>query len=495
MLRQQIATVLCPRFPHALEGLDFGDGGERPLPGGFCVFRADLPASLETVAGLRQERGGAALPYLCSDLERGAGQQVPGLTRLPPALALGAAGSADLARRAGSLTALEARAAGIQVVFAPVLDVGDEPRNPIIAARSFGADPRRVAELGAAWIEGCLAEGALPVGKHYPGHGATLADSHIELPVLRRSEAAWREVDEPPFRAALAAGVPALMMAHVHAPFLDAPEPMAASLSRAVVEARLRGDLGFQGVVFTDALDMGALARERDRADPAVRALLAGCDVALIPGDAHGAARALEQAVLRGLLPRRRLEQAASRVLEMVARARAAAPFAIRPHAQGEALAREIARRSVVRVAGAAKTAPPPLSGRDVEIALVEDAAGEAALPLLLDGLRRHGVRARRAQAAPHGARLPRVVAVFSDVRAHKGRVALDGASLGLVERLLAASGEACLLSVGPPQALGRVSFPGPAWYVFDDDPASLEAAAAALAGALDACGTACWIP
>ncbi|MFH0946386.1 MAG: glycoside hydrolase family 3 N-terminal domain-containing protein [Planctomycetota bacterium] len=492
-LKELVAAVLCPRFPAAETGLDFGDGASRPLPGGFCLFRRELPGALERIADLRSSAGhSGGGPYVCSDLERGAGQQVEGLTRLPPPLALGATGSADLARRAGSLTAREALSAGIAVIFAPVLDLADEPENPIVAARAFGADPAEVSRLGSAWIQGCVAGGALPVAKHYPGHGATLVDSHLVLPVLQKTAEQLQEREERPFRAAISAGVPGIMMGHLHVPGLGDRAALAASLSANVMRRRLRGKLRFSGTIFTDALNMRSitegLASPEAARDPAVRALLAGADVALMPEDANRSARALVEAVSTGLLPRERLAESVERIRAMLATVAARCGRAPEPDPAGPALALEIARGSVVRTLGKDGLPPAQLHDSDVSLFPVVDSEDDSALGPLIEELRSNSLRPRLNDASPD---LPGLVVVLSDVRAWKGRVRLEESRLLEIQRLLAGPGRRLLLSIGPPQAVGPL--PGAGYAVFDNDPASLKAAAEAVCGKLAPNGSVCW--
>lgn len=497
-LEQLVATVLCPRFPLAIDGLDFGNGGDRPLPGGFCVFRADLPDSLEQIDLLRRQHGSPRRPYLCSDLERGAGQQIDGLTRLPPALALGAAGSEALAHAAGALTAREALAASIAVLFAPVLDVASDPDNPIVASRSFGANPREVARLGWAYVDGCIAEQAVPAAKHYPGHGATKVDSHIALPVVDRSLAELEALDELPFLEAIARGLPALMAGHLHVPALDAEVGSAATLSAAVLTRRLREQIGFRGVVFTDALDMGAVIPDTIRGpgdEPAVRALLAGADVALLPDDPHRAARNLVAAVESGLLPRLRLAQAARRIRERIDCVPVADHPRRVPDPLGEELALEIARKSVVRIDRPDRAAPLRFDNGHLDLVLIDDDEEQSNTALLLEHLERQRLLPK--VTGPDRLRdgVPRLVVVCGGVHAGKGRVALDSPRARMLDTLLSEHPETGLLSIGPPQTITGLERAASTWFVFDHDSASLQAAAEALSGNLDATGQVCWVP
>lgn len=496
-VRAAIGVVLCPRWPLGRDGIDLGDGGPLLQPGGFCVFRATLPGALDGLRELRASRGEPGWPYICSDFERGAGQQIDGLTRLPPALALGAAGDDDLAYAAGRNTGLEALSAGIQFVFAPVLDVGNEPRNPIVATRAFAADPRVVAKLASAWIRGLQSTGAVATGKHYPGHGATTEDSHLELPVLRRSATELAAFEEVPFVAAIEAGVGAMMIGHLHVPQLETDVGAPASLSRALIHERLRGRLGFDGIVFTDALDMGAIARptgDDPAAEPAVRCLIAGSDVALLPDDPTRAARNMLAAVERGILPRERLLEAAERIRRAVGRVPARALPERRPESDGADLALRIARASVTFAAGTRAREIATWWNDDIECACIDDGEGATALPRLLDRLRAFGVRVRPVDA-PSG-KAPCLLALFSDVRAWKGRVLLDDERAARLESWLDTGRDRVVLaSIGCPQAALPYAPRVPTAFVYDSDDASLIALAEALTGRIEPHGKPVFVP
>lgn len=257
--------------------------------GGFILFGGEAEAVARLTARARQAARREL--WMAADLERGAGQQFRGLTELPPPAALAAAPSpGDAAERAGAVTAREARSVGVDWVLAPVVDLDIEPRNPIVATRSFGSDPARVAELAARWIEGCQSAGALACAKHFPGHGRTTADSHVELP---RVEAAGSDLERDllPF-AALARRVATVMVAHVAYPALGSERP--ATRAPDIVTGVLRERLGFRGPVATDAMIMAGVGD--DDAAAAVEAVGAGCDLVLYPGDAAATIAALERA-------------------------------------------------------------------------------------------------------------------------------------------------------------------------------------------------------
>jgi beta-glucosidase-like glycosyl hydrolase len=249
---------------------------------GFCLFGGEAAQVAALTARLREAAGRPI--FIASDMERGAGQQVRGLRVLPDAAIWGLGGSPVDAEAFGEITARDARSVGVDVLFAPVLDVRSEPRNPIVGNRAFGWDPDRVAALGAAFVRGALAGGCMPTGKHWPGHGATTADSHDAIPSVVDHAERLLERDFLPFAAALAAGCPAFMTAHVAYPALD-PLGSIATFSRPVID-RLRDladDPDF--VVFTDALLMAGAHVPGGETQAARRSLLAGCDALLIPSE------------------------------------------------------------------------------------------------------------------------------------------------------------------------------------------------------------------
>jgi beta-N-acetylhexosaminidase len=257
--------------------------------------------------------------FITADLEGGAGLIFRGGTRFPKAMALGAISDLDNIRRVGEITALEARSLGINVNFYPSVDVNNNPRNPIINIRSFGEDPIEVGQKAAAYIQGIQENGILSTAKHFPGHGDTTIDSHLELPVIDVSRERLEQIELPPFRAAIQAGVQAIMTAHVSIPVLE-PEGMPATLSRRISTDLLRNDMGFKGLIFTDALNMGGIHARWREVDAAVQAFLAGADVILFPLSVKAVFQGLFQAVQQGKISEVRLNDSVRRILEAKAR-------------------------------------------------------------------------------------------------------------------------------------------------------------------------------
>lgn len=269
------------------------------------LVNADMETGALFPAPWRRARGRA--PDLPAYLSGGG-------TELPRMMAIGATRSEELAYEIGRITGLEARAAGIHWTNSPVLDLSNNPRNPIINVRSFGEDPQLVARLGAAYLSGCQAAGLIATMKHFPGQGDTDTDTHIALPILDFDAARLHAVELVPFKAAINAGVKAAMTAHIALPKIDATcRPV--TLSQPIVTGLLREELGFQGLVVTDALTMQGIADYYSTEEAALLAAQAGVDAILIPADIVAAHRRLVQAVQQGELPLARVESAARRML------------------------------------------------------------------------------------------------------------------------------------------------------------------------------------
>lgn len=276
------------------------------------------PAGVALLLNRLQEM--ARVPLLISaDFEGGVGIRYIGATRFPRGMAIGATGSEELAERAGRVTAEEARAIGVQVNFYPVVDVNNNPRNPIINIRSFGSDPASVSRLARAYIRGSQQAGLLATAKHFPGHGDTSTDSHLELPVIDADRARLDAIELPPFRAAIQENVGAIMTAHIALPSIE-PDGLPATLSRKVLTDILREEMGFNGILFTDAMNMQGISEHYDPGDAAVRAVKAGADVILFPPDVEAAFTALKRAAASGEIPESRIDRSARAVLAAKAR-------------------------------------------------------------------------------------------------------------------------------------------------------------------------------
>jgi beta-glucosidase-like glycosyl hydrolase len=420
--------------------------------GGFILFGGTAETVRRLTADLLRRAGRPML--IASDLERGAGQQVAGLTEFPPPLALASLEDASVVRWAGAVTAQEARAVGINWVFAPVADLDVLADNPIVQTRAFGSDPDRVASMVRSWIEGCQDGGALACAKHFPGHGRTTVDSHIALPVVSASAATLRETDLLPFRIAVESGVASIMTAHVAYPAMD-PSGFPATMSAAVLD-ELRTGMRFDGLVVSDALIMdGALAGRRE-SDAAVEAIAAGVDLLLYPNDARRVRDALRQAAASGALSAERLAQAIGRYDRALAAATAPTPPVTRgPFDSAEALADALLAQGMLR--GDQPTLHGPL-----DLLVVDDDLGGPYPPGPSDWT----AALLGEQRVDRYAGGSRVVLVFSEPRAWKGRSGFGAAAL---EALASAAANAELVVLfGHPRLLAELPTDAPvlvAWH------------------------------
>ena len=306
-----------------------------------------VAADLETGAGFRF-RGAVHIP---TNIALG------GATTFPSLMAFGATGDPRHAYQMGKVTALEARAMGVHVPFAPVLDVNNNPDNPIINIRSFGEDPQVVADMGVALVRGLQDFGAVATGKHFPGHGDTGTDSHLELPIIQVGRERLDAVELVPFRAAIEAGVKGIMTAHIAVPAISG-ETIPATVSRRVLTGLLRNELGFDGIIFTDAMDMLAVSRLFPRGEAAVRAVLAGADVILMPSNVKRAIDAIVSAIDAGRLTEARIDESVGRLLrlkeELGLHEERSVPLEMIPRVVGVPLhmemAREVAERSITLI-------------------------------------------------------------------------------------------------------------------------------------------------
>jgi beta-glucosidase-like glycosyl hydrolase/CubicO group peptidase (beta-lactamase class C family) len=261
------------------------------------------------------------LPLLIgADFERGSAMRLDEGTSFPTQMAIAAGGDLRDAYTMGKITALEARQAGVHWIYAPVADVNNNPGNPIINTRSFGEDATRVSEFVSAYVRGVEENGGLATAKHFPGHGDTAADSHIDLPVIRADRQRLESLELVPFRAAIAAGAGSVMTGHLNVPALEPDPNTPATLSSNILTGVLRKQLGFQGLVVTDAMDMGGITMRFAPGEAAVRAVLAGADCLLMPPVPDAAVEALQQAVKSGRISRERLDASVRRILEAKAR-------------------------------------------------------------------------------------------------------------------------------------------------------------------------------
>ncbi len=348
--------------------------------GGLILSRSEVWASAILTNRLQEM---SKVPLLVSaDLEMGPGMRLDDTTWWAPNMAVAATGDVKYARLQGTYTAREARAAGINWLYAPVADVNNNPDNPVINTRSYGEDPKMVAAFTSAFIEGAQAAGALATAKHFPGHGDTAIDSHIGLPVVDVTKQRLEQLELVPFRAAIASGVGSIMTAHIALPQIE-PEQAApprvrasdgsdlrvtlpATLSHRILTGLLRDELKFNGLVVTDAMEMAGIAARYDASSSAVLAVQAGADMILKTPDLDAAIRAIKQAVEHGEITEPRINASVERIL----RAKAALGLSERrtvnvqevdqvvSDPEYNVVAQEIAERSITLVRDQRKVLP-----------------------------------------------------------------------------------------------------------------------------------------
>ena len=306
--------------------------------GGFHVFGASelapsvllnptygtvtLGQPLEAASILNRLQAIAAVPLLnTADFEAGVGFRIMGATAFPRAMAFGAARDEKLAFEAGRVTGEEARALGIHVNFAPVVDVNNNPRNPVINTRSFGEDPVQVGRIASAYIRGLQAAGVMATLKHFPGHGDTDVDSHLGLPVIKHPRERLDKIELPPFKVGIAAGVDAVMTGHIEMPALDQTPNTPTTLSEPIVTGLLRKELGFTGLIYTDSMGMQGVTAMYGPGQAAVRAVKAGNDVVLHSPDDGAAFAGIRDAVKAGEIPQAQIDASVERILRAKARA------------------------------------------------------------------------------------------------------------------------------------------------------------------------------
>jgi len=479
-VRQQVGQLVIPWLSGSYTALDdslfqVAARWVDSLEIGGLIVSVGSPLDIATKLNALQQR--SRLPLLVSaDLEWGAGMRVVGATAFPHIMAVGATGEPRDAYAIGAAAAVEGRAVGIHVNFAPDADVNNNPANPIINTRSFGEDPRTVSRLVAAYVRGLHEHGMLATLKHFPGHGDTQTDSHIGLPVITAGYGRLDSLELVPFRAGIAAGADVVMSAHIAFPALTGSNDPA-TLSAAVLTGLLRDSLRFPGLVVTDALMMGAIVTKYGAGEATVRAFLAGSDLLLIPADPDSAVLAMTAAVAAGRVTPQRLAQSVRRVLEIKRRLglfeRRTVPLDSIPHVVGskrfQDAANDIAVRSLtlVRDVGGRLHALRGHPGRLALIAYADEANGSVGL-FLTDLLRQGGDTVEYFRLWPMSgtlsydsaratiARAPATVFI-TNVRpiSGKGNIALPD-SLAQLITLTDAARPTVLVSLGSPYLLNQ---------------------------------------
>jgi beta-N-acetylhexosaminidase len=467
--------------------------------GGF-IISIGTPQEFTSKLNALQQR--ARVPLLMvTDLESGPGMRLEGTgTDIPPVMGLAATGSDSLAFEVGRVIGEEARAVGLHLTLSPVLDVNSNPRNPIINTRSFGEDPVTVGRFAGDYIRGLHAGGLLAMGKHFPGHGDTHADSHLELPRLDRDRAALNAIDLPPFRAAIAAGMDGVLVAHIAVPRVSGDE-IPSSINPKVAGDILRGEMGFRGLVATDAMNMRGLTRQFGQGDAAVRAILAGADILLQPTEIPQVLDAIERAVADGRISRERIDTSVRRILAAKTRVRLQHGSQVDPAAvasrvgtaEHRGLAAEVARRSITLVRDR-RNLLPVAATRVLSLTYSDgNAAVGQAFAAALGGPGRQVTTLRLGDGtgAAEYARIraradsAEVIVVSAYVTPHEYRGSVEAGSgfSAFVESLARAGKPVVVISFGSPYLLR--DFPSvPAYLVaWGRDAVSQEAAAQALLG------------
>jgi beta-N-acetylhexosaminidase len=479
--------------------------------GGFIVVTEGSPLGTvrsrvyPTAVLANQLQRHARIPLLIgADFETGTAMRLADGTAFPDPMAVAAAGSPKDAYEIGRITALEARAVGVNWVFAPVSDVNNNPDNPIINIRSFGEDPGRVAEFVSAFVRGAEENGVIATAKHFPGHGNVSTDSHIDLPIVGSDRHQLETIELVPFRAAIAAGVSSIMTAHLAVPAIEPDTEVPATLSSHILTDLLRKQLHFEGLTVTDALDMGGVARRYPPGEAAVRALLAGADVLLMPPVPDAAFAAVKEAVDSGRIPQSRLDEAVTRILRAKAalglqRDRIVSIDALnsrfgRPEWKETAL--DIADRGVTLVRDAAHRLPLD-STRPARylLAIVSGDSDPYPGEILEEEIRprvdtlevirtdTRFVKVSSLSVPAPGSYDVAIIALFVHVKDRKGTIGLPDEQAALVKQLLQSGKPAAIVCFGNPYLIAR--FPSaPTWLaVFSTSDVAQQAAGRALFG------------
>jgi len=467
------------------------------------VAKAD---PLEVASFVNRMQRLAKTPLLVSgDFERGASMRVDATTVFPHAMAFTASRDPKEASIEGEITAREARAVGVQWLFFPDADVNNNPDNPIINIRSYGENPDDVSAFVSAFIAGAhsvAASKVLTTAKHFPGHGDTATDTHLNLATIGGDRQRLEQVEWAPFRAAIQSGTDSVMTAHIAVPALDDPS-IPATLSPKIINGILREELGFKGIIVTDALEMGGIAKGFSVAEAAVRSLLAGADVLLMPPDGEAAIDAVAAAVKSGHISQKRIDESAMRVLTAKAHVGLATKklvdleevHSVVNSIESNAVAQRICDRSVTLVRNQNDFVPLKPAGDTAFFVLTEGPTSVEGQAFALE-VRKRSVMANVTilnaamsaadlqSAVDHAAQASQyVVVAFASVAAYRGSVALGGGFPQLVLNLTATKKPVALIAMGNPYLLRN--FPDVAAYMttYSTVPPSEVSAVKALFG------------
>ena len=465
----------------------------------------------------------ARIPLLItSDMENGTGMRLGGSyalpsmlpqgggTVFPPVMALGATRSEELAHQLGSVLGVEARAVGVHMSFGPVLDVNANPLNPVINTRSFGEDPALVSKLAGAYIRGARENGLMTTGKHFPGHGDTDTDSHLLLPTIRGNRAHLDAVDLPPFRSAVGNGIDAIMTAHIAVSGILGDSAPPATLSPYFMTDVLRKEMGFRGLLVTDAMTMGGVANRYGGTEPLVLALQAGADILLMPRNVTEAVNTIMKAVEGGRLTQIRIDQSVRRLLRTKAQAGLRTGRLVDLNAidtivntpARSTIARNVAEKSITLARDERSLVPMKPSGKRVLSISYSDAGDMIAGRIFNQELRRGGftvtpasVDGRTTQAELDALRVQAdsadviLAAAYVFPRDGRGTINSEGGYSALVEQLAKSNKNIIAISFGSPYLVA--AYPSvPAYLLaWGGAPVSQRAAAAALLGEIPVSG------
>ncbi len=476
---------------------------ERFEIGGLTFFQGD-PLEQATLVNDLQSRSRTPL-LISQDMEWGAGMRIEHTTTFPRTMALGATRDEKLAHYAGFVTAREARALGTHQVFAPVADINNNPNNPIINVRSFGEKPGLVARMATAFARGVQDGGALSTAKHFPGHGDTATDSHAALPILPFGMDRLETVELVPFRALVDAGIMSIMTGHLAFPQVESDPNVPATLSRRVTTDILRNQLGFHGLIVTDALDMAGVTANFSTGQVALRAFEAGADMLLLSEDPYSARAAILQAVRDGRISEDRVDESVMRILRAKAWAgldedRLVDIMSLRQKVATEdhlAVSHTIARKSLTLLRNEGNLLPLQ-DASSVLVVTLSDGTDPAVDRSFVASLRRQAPRTRfqrrllddRSHPDEYQAVLEEasqynavIVPAFVYVRSWSGRINLADKNLRFLSDLVRGATPVALISFGNPYIVIGLEQPEAYLTAYSASEASQSAAVEALVG------------
>lgn len=477
--------------------------------GGLIMYRGEPHQAARLTNKLQSL---SKLPLIfASDFERGAYSQLHVGAPFTTNMAVGATGSEDYAYFQGKVTAREARALGIHWVLAPVADINNNPDNPIINVRSYGEDPALVARMVRAFVRGVQENGAIATLKHFPGHGDTSVDSHIGLAAIASDRSRLDDVELVPFKAGLEGGARSVMVAHLAVPKLTHDDGLPASLSPEIINGLLRRDLGYKGLVITDGMNMGGVTKMFKGDEAAVRAVEAGADVVLTPPDPALAIKGILRAVQSGRLTPARIDESVRRILQAKAqlglhRNRYIKPADVDKVFGSKVYAEEaqaIADRSITLLRNEDRVVPVKASktlriltliisdeGKSDPADIFQEAVAQrvpSAEIMTLNG--RSGEAEIKAAMEKAGKAALILCAVYTQVRAQKGTVALPGKQADIINQLLQLNKPVLMVAFGSPYIIRQL--PGIKNYLitYSLTEAAQRAAAKVIFGEIEAKG------